>query len=153
VDLSERYRVRLQRWQPRFWLKARNSRTYHARYLSHLVTNGGDVMALVRRAPVGDGIDGFIVGTLADPPPVYAAGLTCTVDDFCLATDLDWPTTGRALLEEMRAQAACRGATQIVVVCPRRHLAKRRTLRRLGLSLASEWYTAPLEPIEGRRKL
>ncbi len=66
----------------------------------------------------GQAIDGFIIGTLVEAPPVYdPGGLTCIVDDFMVARPEDWPTTGAALLGEVSSRAQARGAVQTVVVC------------------------------------
>lgn len=141
VELSERYRTMLAQYQALFWSKAEDSRAQHLPYIA-LLLRRADVLAFVA---VTDGaIDGFIVGILAPSPPVYAAGLTCTVDDFCVADPEDWDGIGRQLLDEVRRHARQQGASQVVVVCPHQHQRKRSMLRAAGLSVASEWYTSGL---------
>jgi GNAT superfamily N-acetyltransferase len=141
VALSGSYRSVLARYQPLFWSEADDSRTHHLRYVAALVERR-DILAFVH---VTDGtIDGFVIGSLSPSPPVYAAGLTCSVDDFCLADAQDWDGVGRQLLDEVRRQARQRGATQVVVACPHFHKEKQSMLRAAGLTIASEWYTAPL---------
>lgn len=79
-------------------------------------------------------------------PPVYdvVPGLTCRVDDYCVAEGHGWDEIGRQLLIEVMREAKQRGASQIIVVCAHLDQPKRRMLTDAGLSLASEWYVAPL---------
>jgi GNAT superfamily N-acetyltransferase len=141
IELSESYRSVLARYQPLFWSKADDSQAQHLRFVAALLERP-DVLAFVHVTE--DTIDGFIIGSLAPSPPVYAAGLTCSVDDFCVADVHDWDGAGRQLLDEVRRQARQRDATQVVIVCPHLHHEKRSMLRAAGLTIASEWYTAPL---------
>lgn len=87
-------------------------------------------------------VDGFVIGSPA-PPAAYAAGVICSID-FCVADDGDWQGVGRRLRYQVQHETKERGARQVVVVCPHLHDAKRAMLRAAELSLASEWYTAPL---------
>lgn len=141
VELSERHRTTLAQYQPLFWSKAEDSRAQHLRYIGGLLRRP-DVLAFVH-GTAGE-LAGFIVGTLAPCPPVYAAGLTCSVDDFWVADAQSWEITGRGLLDVLRQNARRRGATQVVVVCPHLDQEKRSMLDAAGLTVASEWFTAPL---------
>lgn len=141
VELSERYRRVRAEYEPLLWSEAEDSRERHLPYLAYLV---GDDRVLSYVHLTDGTLDGFVIGTLAPCPPVYAAGLTCNVDDFCVATASDWQGIGRRLLDRVRRAAKARGARQVVVVCPYFDEGKRVMLASEGMSLASEWYTAAL---------
>ena len=142
VALSERYRQQLEHYQPVFWRKAPGSDAAQASYFQSLLQRP-EVIAIVHRAVTG--LAGFLVATLDEAPPVYApGGLTCTIDDFCVAEELHWPITGATLLNEAVRRARERGAIQVVVVCPHRDQAKRTLLAAEGLAIASEWHTRAL---------
>ena len=141
VELSEQKRREYQNYQPVFWHKAADSREKHLPWLEKLVQRE-DVITLIHQQE--GAIDGFIIADFVPSPPVYDAGLTCRVDDFCVASGQDWQAIGRLLLEEVMRQARQRGAAQIVVVCAHLDQPKRTMLMDLGLTLASEWYTIPL---------
>lgn len=138
VELSEQKRLEYQGYEPRFWRKAADSREKQTPYFERLLT-GERAIALVHER---DGtIDGFIIGTLMEAPPVYdPGGLTCLVDDF-VVDPAEWTTVGVALLAEVERVARERGAVQTVVVCGHRDAAKRSMLGGARFSLASEWYT------------
>ena len=86
-------------------------------------------------------MDGFIIGTLEEAPPVYdPGGLTCIVDDFVVAAPSNWQGAGQELLAELIKQTRNRGVVQIVVVCGHRDQPKRTLLASCRFSLASEWY-------------
>jgi hypothetical protein len=92
-----------------------------------------------------NGLAGFLIATLQPAPPVYApGGLTCVIDDFCVAEARYWPKAGAALLQEAMRCARERGAAQVVVACPHRDQAKLTLLAGEGLSVASEWHVRPL---------
>lgn len=131
-----------ERYQPVFWRRAQNAEAGHAAFLSQLVGNP-DVISLV--AERDDVFSGFAIAMLVPSPPVYnPGGLTCSLDDYAVADDGDWATVGLALLRATTAEAAKRGAAQVVVVCAHEDGPKREALKQAGLSIASEWWTAPL---------
>jgi GNAT superfamily N-acetyltransferase len=93
----------------------------------------------------GEVIDGFVLAMLVPAPPVYdPGGLTCSIDDFCVADPTLWNTVGMALLDEAQRLARERGAVQVVVVCGAHDEPKRRLLESRGLSIASHWYVGRL---------
>lgn len=144
VALSESFRARLQTYQPTFWRKSAASAAAQTPYLEGLVR---DASVIARVAEEQLGIAGFVVAVLRIAPAVYdPGGLSCEIDDFALAdpTTARWQGIGGALLDAVLPEASSRGAVQVVVVCPQRDIAKRRMLRQRGLTVASEWYTAPL---------
>ena len=142
VALSERYRAQLELYEPRFWRKAEGTAAAQTRYFLELLQRP-EVLALVHRAV--EGLAGFVIATLSPGPPVYApGGLTCVIDDFCVAEARYWPKAGAALLREAMRCARQRGAAQVVVVCPHRDQAKLTLLAREGLSVTTEWLTKGL---------
>lgn len=140
VELSERRRVQYQAYQPLFWRKADDSRERHAAFLPHLLGRD-NVIAFVHES---DGaVDGFVIAALVPSPPVYSAGLTCSIDDFCVA-DQDWAGVGQVLLDAAVQAAKERGATQCVVVCGNMDQPKREMLAAKGHTIASEWWAKPI---------
>lgn len=140
VELSEKKRIQYQSYQPVFWSKAADSRQKQTGFFENVMKRE-NVIALVHDH--GGNIDGFVIATLVPSPPVYAAGLTCAIDDYCVA-DGDWQGTGRELLDAVTAQAKERGAAQVVVVCGHLDEPKRQLLSLLGHTIASEWWVKPL---------
>lgn len=142
VALAERYRARLETYEPLFWRKAAGSAEAQARFFETLLPRD-EVLALVHSGV--DSLAGFLIAVLQAAPPVYdPGGLTCRIDDFCVAEERLWPRAGAALLVEACRRAKERGAAQVVVVCPHRDLAKATLLAVEGLSVASAWHTRTL---------
>lgn len=140
VDLSEQKRITYERYRPTFHRKAADSRERQIPFFERLI-GGERIIALVYEE--GQAIDGFIIGTLVEAPPVYdPGGLTCIVDDFVVARPEDWSTIGAALLGEVSSRAKARGAVQTAVVCGHQDEPKRAILAGLGYAIASEWYVA-----------
>jgi GNAT superfamily N-acetyltransferase len=89
-------------------------------------------------------LTGFLIATLTGAPPVYdPGGATCQIDDFVVAPDARWQSTGNRLLRAGLAEAGLRGAVQAVVVTGHLDQPKRRLLRACGLEPASEWWVTP----------
>jgi GNAT superfamily N-acetyltransferase len=138
VDLSEQKRREYQAYQPRFWRKAADSREKQLPFFERLIENDR-VIALVHE--LSGSIDGFVIASLMDAPPVYdPGGMTCLIDDFVVAAAGNWTTVGEALLAAANQEAKARGAVQTVVVCGHRDGPKRAMLAEGGFSIASEWY-------------
>lgn len=143
VELSERKRVEYQTYQPRFWRKAADSREKQLPFFERLIESDR-VIALVHEA--SGQIDGFVMASLVEAPPVYEpGGLTCLIDDFVVHDGSDWTTTGKALLSAAARAAHARGAVQMVVVCGHQDEPKRHMLRDEDYSIASEWYVREID--------
>nr|BBH87536.1 N-acetyltransferase [Thermosporothrix sp. COM3] len=146
VELAEQAREKLQQYQPVFWRKADDSYEKHYAYLRDVLARESTIAFVYEQEE--DGTDfvvaGFVIASIVKAPPVYAAGLTCHVDDFCVAHEANWLRIGRLLLDEVKQRAKERGANQIVVVCPHLDHAKRSMLQDAGLTIASEWYVTSL---------
>jgi hypothetical protein len=116
AELAERKREQYKGDAPVFHRPKAGARDQHAEFLG---TPIADPRAVTLVHETADGrVDGFIVGVLVPPPPVYDPGaLTCLVDDFMVESPDLWPTVGAALLARATAVAKPRGAVQSVVVC------------------------------------
>lgn len=138
VDLSEQKRTQYQSYQPIFWRKAAGSREQQIPHFERVV--GSDrVIALVHER--AGSIDGFVIATLVEAPPVYdPGGLTCLIDDFTVADPQEWEAIGARLLREAAREAGARGAVQAVVGCGHQDEPKRAMLAAGGFAIASEWY-------------
>jgi GNAT superfamily N-acetyltransferase len=143
VAIAEAKRVEYEGYSPVFWRKAPDSSPKQERYFQALLA-GTDVIALVAQGR--DRLEGFAIGVLTTPPPVYnPGGPVCIVDDFAVAAPEEWRAVGAALLAAIEQEAQARGAVLVVIVCAQRDEAKRALLRDAGLSVASEWYVRPLQ--------
>jgi GNAT superfamily N-acetyltransferase len=142
VRLSESFRESLTDYSPVFWRKAEESFARQAAYFRVLLPLDDTVAMLAEQA--GE-VRGFVIGRLQPPPPVYApGGPVCLIDDFCLISDAEWPTTGFELLSAVEAWAKARGAVLSVVICPHLGVAKRDFLRSRGFQVTSEWHIRDL---------
>ncbi|TDC84795.1 N-acetyltransferase [Nonomuraea deserti] len=142
AELMARRRETYEQYQPVFWRRAADARARHAGFLATLVNDSKAIFRVAEREGL---FAGFAVATLVSPPPVYdPGGPACTLDDYAVVDDGDWATIGADLLRAVTQEARRRGAAQVVVVCGHADEAKREALRLSGLSIASEWWTAPL---------
>ncbi|GAA2845455.1 GNAT family N-acetyltransferase [Nonomuraea rubra] len=142
AGLMARRREEYERYQPVFWRRAPGAADRHAAFLAGLV---GDPEVIVRVCERDGRFAGFAIASLVPSPPVYdPGGPTCTIDDYAVVDDRDWASIGVDLLRAVTDEARARGAAQVVVVCGHADQAKREALRLAGLSIASEWWTAPL---------
>jgi GNAT superfamily N-acetyltransferase len=140
--LMARHRERYEQHQPVFWRRAADAQARHAAFLATLVDNPKVICRVAERE---DRFVGFAIGSLVPSPPVYdPGGPTCTLDDYAVVDAHDWATVGVDLLRAVTEEARLRGAAHVVVVCGHADEAKREALRLAGLSIASEWWTAPL---------
>ncbi len=142
IGLVEPSRRQYQKYQPTFWRKAANSAEVTRTFFTGLLAEQGTFFLV---AVEGGQLLGFLIARKFPTPPVYApGGDTYLVDDFCVAGPQHWLTTGEALLSHVSTFIHEAGAAQIVVVCGERDLAKAEMLRRSDLSIASNWWTKPL---------
>jgi len=139
--LAEAGRAEYERYAPTFWRKAADGKEKQRGYFQALLGKS-DVIALVCEN-LGR-IEGFLIATVGEAPPVYDPGSRVVViDDFTVSDASQWDTLGAALLGHARERARELGANLSVVVCAHRDAPKRNMLRAGGFSLASEWYVNP----------
>ncbi len=138
LDLADARRAHYETFQPRFWRVATGARAHQEPYLRGQLEREDHISLVHER----DGaIDGFIVGRLLEPPPVYdPGGIVCAIDDFAVAQDAGWDTAGAVLLGELNRQAHQRGAVLSIVVSGHLDESKRSMPRKAGFSIASEWW-------------
>jgi GNAT superfamily N-acetyltransferase len=142
VELVERSRRQLQKFQPTFWRKAAKSAAVSETFFTRLLTDA-DTLFLV--AVEGSQHQGFLIARKFPSPPVYdPGGDTWLIDDFCVAEPHLWLSIGEALLSHATTLIHEHGGVQIVVVSADRDLAKTEMLRRSDLTIASNWWTKPL---------
>lgn len=142
VAIIESQRKQYQKFQPTFWHKAADSaatsRTFFAKLLAEpqtyflVATEGGQIL-------------GLLIARKFPTTPVFApGGDTYLIDDFAMAEPRHWLGIGEALLSHVSTLLHEHGAAQIVATCADRDLAKAEVLRRLDLTIASNWWTKPL---------
>ena len=142
LDLAEQRRTQYARYQPRFWNPAPDARLAQSGYFAQLVETEKVLTAVCVQDTQ---LIGFLIASLVPAPPVYdPGGLTCQIDDYCLASPDTWNTVGAQLLEQIYAQARQRGAVQAVIVCGHLDQPKRDMLFSTGATLASEWFVQEL---------
>ncbi|MGE0574357.1 MAG: GNAT family N-acetyltransferase [Reyranella sp.] len=142
VELAERSRRPLHKYQPTFWRKAANSTAATETFFTQLLTEP-DTIFLV--AVEGSRHLGFLIARKFPNPPVFdPGGDTWIIDDFCVAEPHLWLSIGEALLSYVSTLIHEHGGVQIVVVSADRDLAKTEMLRRSEMTIASNWWTKPL---------
>jgi hypothetical protein len=121
VELFHRQRRRYAAFAPVFWRVAADDRDRHRPFLDLLV-QAPEVVSLVADGGAAIAVDRGPGGWL--------------VDDFAVADDDAWPTTGVTLLDAVRRRVA----GPLTVVCAQRHEAKGAVLRAAGLTVHEAWW-------------
>ena len=141
LNLANAKRLEYETHQPVFWRVAPDA---IARQREYIASQIADERVITLVANSGDELIGFVIGCLVPSPPVYnPGGLTCSVDDFVVNRSDLWETVGADLLDQVREVALSKGAVQ-VVVCGHLDDPKRQVLEKSSLTIASEWWVAPL---------
>lgn len=142
VELVEKARRQLHKFQPTFWNKAPKSAAVTETFFTKLLAEP-DTLFLV--AVEGSRLEGFLIARKFPSPPVFdPGGDTWLIDDFCVAEPHLWLSIGEALLSHATTLIHEHGGVQIVVIAADRDLAKAEMLRRSDLTIASNWWTKPL---------
>ena len=137
VQLSHQKRLYYEQAQPQFWKYSEGAEDVQTKWFEELLIRD-DYIILTAKSE--QHILGFIIGRIIPCPEVYAAGLTLLIDDFCVESPSLWGSIGVALIEEIRTAAKAKNVAQILVVCGHHDEQKREFLKKLELSIASEWY-------------
>jgi len=139
VLLSRAKRRFYEKAQPQFWKYAgAEAEVVQEKWFEELLGRDDHIMLTAIRDDV---IVGFVIGKLMPAPEVYnPGGLTLMIDDFCVADDVEWHSVGYKLVQEIKAIAKTKEATQMLVVCGAHDEPKRRFLMNQNLSIASEWF-------------
>lgn len=140
VSLSKAKRKLYEKAQPQFWRYAgEEGDKVQEKWFKELLDDKNYVMFTAESGT--QEILGFVIGKLMPAPEVYnPGGLTLMIDDFCVQSENLWQSVGRELIEEAKAAAKVKGASQILVVCGAHDLPKRKLLSEQNLSIASEWF-------------
>jgi hypothetical protein len=139
VEMSYQKRLSYEKAQAQFWKYAGNiAELSQAKWFEELLAHDNHIMLTAQN---NQKIAGFIIGKLMPAPEVYnPGGLTLMIDDFCVADDVEWHSVGYKLVQEIKAIAKTKEATQMLVVCGAHDEPKRRFLMNQNLSIASEWF-------------
>ena len=139
VALSDAKRTEYATYSPVFWRKAKDGAEAQARFFTDRQLPNEKIITLV--AERDGAIEGFIMATVQEAPPVYdPGGPVCTIDDFTVATRDLWATTGLALLEAATAQARERGAVLMITISGHLDMRKRAMLLEHGATIAAETF-------------
>jgi hypothetical protein len=135
--LAAQKRKQYEKYQPVFHKESEKALEIHSVFLKDILSKENTMAWVSER----DGhIDGFIVGTIVNAPPVYnPGGKICLVDDFMVERPELWATVGRELLDKVMQSAKDKGAVLANVVCGPLDKAKRDLLSSLNFGVASEW--------------
>lgn len=140
AEWADLKRTEYERFSPTFWRKAEGAIEGQMAFFEVLLERP-NVIALVWDE--GE-VEGFIIGSIVPPPPVYDPGKNvCVIDDFVVSNSERWATVGAALLGAVRERAEGLAARLSVVVCAHLDEPKRVMLRANGFTVASEWYVNP----------
>jgi GNAT superfamily N-acetyltransferase len=137
--MAEARRVRYAAFEPVFGRRKPGSEAMSAQWFAHLLSRPETVFLM---AEWGGSPTGFLIASPVPTPPVFDAGPTAVVDDFCVEDPALWPSVGQALLREARTRLKDRGIRQIVVVSGDKDVEKTAFLASERLSLASTWWVA-----------
>ncbi len=140
VLLSKAKRLAYEKSQPQFWRYAgEEGDKAQRRWFKELLEDKNYVMFTAESDTKE--ILGFVIGKFISAPGVYnPGGLTLMIDDFCVNSENLWQSVGHELIEETKAAARVKGATQILVVCGAHDHPKRKFLNEQNLQVASEWF-------------
>ncbi len=142
VRLAETRRIEYEPHQPVFWRKASDSEERQRDWFAALLDDSSTICLVYEN---DNALEGMLIGTVASAPAVYdPGGPTCKIDDFVVRIPGLWSDVGGALLDRLKSELKDRGAAQIVIVCGHHDEPKRRFLEGYNLSIASEWWTAPI---------
>lgn len=137
--LSSIKRKQYGKYQPQFHKEAEGALELQTNFLKDSLTKD-NVLALVNVE--GDQkLNGFIIGTIVNSPPVYdPGGRICFVDDFMISDPSLWMTVGKALLDRVVELGKEKGAVLANVVCGPLDGPKKEMLIRYGFGIATEWH-------------
>lgn len=140
ASLSKAKRLGYEKAQPQFWRYAgEEGDNTQRQWFTELLEDENHMMFTAESN--AQEILGFVIGKFMPAPEVYnPGGLTLMIDDFCVQSENLWQFVGHELIEETKAAAKAKGATQILVVCGAHDHPKRKFLSEQNLSIASEWF-------------
>lgn len=141
--LAAQKRRQYEKFQPVFHKESEKALELHTAFLKDALPKENN---LVWVCETSGHIDGFVIGTIVNAPPVYAAGgKICFVDDFMVKSPDLWATVGRELLNKVMAEAKGKGAVLANVVCGPLDQPKRNLLAGTHFQVASEWHIKKID--------
>jgi ribosomal protein S18 acetylase RimI-like enzyme len=141
VYLSAQKRAAYEIAQSQFWRKAKDADENQVKWFEALLNQDDHILLVAKKDKK---ICGFVIGKIMQAPDVYdPEGLTLMIDDFCVKNNL-WQEIGSALFEHLTILAKEHGCSQAVVVCGNHDEDKKRFLRNLNLSIASQWWVGKI---------
>lgn len=141
--LSAQKRKQYEKYQPQFHKEAEGAIELQTNFLKDSIIRD-NVIALVNMG-ADQKINGFIIGSIVNSPPVYnPGGKVCFVDDFMVSDPSLWATLGKALLDQVVELGRGKGAVLANVVCGPLDKPKKEMLNQYGFGVATEWNVKPL---------
>jgi hypothetical protein len=142
--LSALKRRQYESYQPLFHKEAEGALEKQVLFLGDSIAKD-HLIALVHEVN-GKAINGFIIGTLVNAPPVYnPGGKVCLVDDFMVEESSLWATVGVSLLNRVIDLGKEKGAVLANVVCGPLDRPKREMLGKFGFDVATESHVKPIK--------
>ncbi len=140
--LLEVKRQMLESFEPVMWRPSEIAAQLTPQFFTHQVVQPN---VIARVAEDGERFLGFVMGTLQDPPPVYApGGKTVLIDDFAVVDGADGDSAASQLLDAAISEARARGAVQIITVAAAQDARASRWFEEKKLRVASQWWTRTL---------
>lgn len=141
--LAAQKRKQYEKYQPVFHKESEKALEIHSVYLKDVLQKEN---TLVWVSETQGRIDGFVIGSIVNAPPVYApGGKICFVDDFMVEQPGLWETIGLELLEKMTDSAKDKGAILANVVCGPLDQPKKDFLAGSNFQVAAEWHIRTIE--------
>lgn len=138
LALLQQRREAYQHYAPTFWRIADRAVEKHESFIRRLV-HDDDVLSIVHEAH--DRVDGVLIATTMNAPPVYdPGGKVCMIDDYVVESPELWREVGMRLLEHCREWAMTQGCVLQIIVCAQKDVPKSAMLKGMGAEVASEWY-------------
>jgi ribosomal protein S18 acetylase RimI-like enzyme len=137
--MAEARRERYEAFEPVFWKRRTGSAAMSRAWFAHLLSKPENLFLVAEWSGTPTG---FLIAAPVATPPVFDAGPTALIDDFCVDDPAMWPVVGQSLLRMARGELKERGFKQIVVVSGFKDAEKMKFLESEKLSLASTWWTA-----------
>lgn len=139
VDMSYQKRRAYEKAQPQFWkYSGPGAEISQTKWFEELLGSNDHI---ILTAESHQKIIGFIIGKLMPAPEVYnPGGLTLMIDDFCVDDEAKWHSIGSKLIQEIKTRTKTKEVAQILVACGAHDEPKRRFLKSMGLTVASECY-------------
>ena len=143
VTLSSEKRLAYEKAEPQFWKRSVNADELQLEWFNKILEDKNHILLV---GLIKNKIEGFIIGNLILAPSVYnPGGLTLMIDDFCVRTSLLWNSLGRDLLKEIKNRGKNNQAVQVLVVAGHHDKEKIDFLKKVKLSVVSEWYIGNID--------